>query len=133
MRSVVANHGPRSSPRRLAPTKFAGNLALHEKRLKLAVLQLRDDAQRWWRGTSRMLRDNGDSVNVWISAFRKFLLRELNQEKSVRCVEPTKSNAIIGVVTARCERLPLSCENRWVPIIHGPMISRLIGRGIEAT
>ncbi|KZV26373.1 hypothetical protein F511_37756 [Dorcoceras hygrometricum] len=30
-----------------------------EKRLKLAVLQLRDDAQRWWRSTSRMLRDSG--------------------------------------------------------------------------
>ncbi|KZV29396.1 hypothetical protein F511_21305 [Dorcoceras hygrometricum] len=69
------------------------------------------------------------SVNVWISASRKFLLRELNQEKSVRCVESTKSNTIIGVVTAICERLPLSCENRRVPIIHGPMISRLIGRG----
>ncbi|KZV27749.1 putative leucine-rich repeat receptor-like protein kinase [Dorcoceras hygrometricum] len=26
------------------------------KRLKLAVLQLRDDAQRWWRGTSRCWR-----------------------------------------------------------------------------
>ncbi|KZV48094.1 hypothetical protein F511_02707 [Dorcoceras hygrometricum] len=30
-----------------------------EKRLKLAVLQLRDNAQRWWRGTSRILRESG--------------------------------------------------------------------------
>ncbi|KZV45864.1 hypothetical protein F511_30182 [Dorcoceras hygrometricum] len=30
-----------------------------EKRLKLAVLQLRDNAQRWWRGTSRILREWG--------------------------------------------------------------------------
>ncbi|KZV56614.1 putative leucine-rich repeat receptor-like protein kinase [Dorcoceras hygrometricum] len=50
-----------------------------EKRLKLAVLQLRDDAQRWWRGTSRMLRgfqrtnpptfaatDGGAKAEAWL-------------------------------------------------------------------
>ncbi|KZV37519.1 hypothetical protein F511_09686 [Dorcoceras hygrometricum] len=44
-----------------------------DKRLKLAVLQLRDDAQRWWRGTSRMLRDS-EAVITWESfceAFRQ--------------------------------------------------------------
>ncbi|KZV18510.1 hypothetical protein F511_10260 [Dorcoceras hygrometricum] len=44
-----------------------------DKRLKLAVLQLRDDAQRWWRGTSRMLHDSG-AVITWESfceAFRQ--------------------------------------------------------------
>ncbi|KZV25920.1 hypothetical protein F511_31357 [Dorcoceras hygrometricum] len=46
-----------------------------DKRLKLAVLQLRDDAQRWWRGTSRMLRDSG-AVITWESfceAFRHLI------------------------------------------------------------
>ncbi|KZV22943.1 hypothetical protein F511_13013 [Dorcoceras hygrometricum] len=28
-----------------------------EKRLKLAVLQLREHAQRWWKGTSRVMRE----------------------------------------------------------------------------
>ncbi|KZV22194.1 hypothetical protein F511_23488 [Dorcoceras hygrometricum] len=35
-----------------------------EKRLNLAVLQLRDTAQRWWRGTSRILRESG-AVITW--------------------------------------------------------------------
>ncbi|KZV40165.1 hypothetical protein F511_29709 [Dorcoceras hygrometricum] len=30
-----------------------------ERRLKLAVLQLREHAQRWWKGTSRVMRDTG--------------------------------------------------------------------------
>ncbi|KZT76946.1 hypothetical protein F511_46029 [Dorcoceras hygrometricum] len=44
-----------------------------EKRLKLAVLQLREDAQRWWRGTSRMLRDNGTALtwDDFCEAFRR--------------------------------------------------------------
>ncbi|KZV46050.1 putative leucine-rich repeat receptor-like protein kinase [Dorcoceras hygrometricum] len=44
-----------------------------EKRLKLAVLQLRDDAQRWWRSTSRMLRDSGTMLtwDVFCEAFRR--------------------------------------------------------------
>ncbi|KZV51515.1 hypothetical protein F511_24124 [Dorcoceras hygrometricum] len=44
-----------------------------EKRLKLAVLQLRDDAQRWWRSTSRMLRDSGTVLtwDVFCEAFRR--------------------------------------------------------------
>ncbi|KZV28042.1 hypothetical protein F511_27761 [Dorcoceras hygrometricum] len=44
-----------------------------EKRLKLAVLQLRDDAQRWWRSTSRMLRDSGTvlSWDAFCEAFRR--------------------------------------------------------------
>ncbi|KZV24758.1 hypothetical protein F511_14697 [Dorcoceras hygrometricum] len=37
-----------------------------EKTLKLAVLQLRDNAQRWWRGTSHILRDSG-AVITWES------------------------------------------------------------------
>ncbi|KZV56757.1 hypothetical protein F511_33091 [Dorcoceras hygrometricum] len=46
-----------------------------EKRLKLEVLQLRDNAQRWWIGTSRILRDSG-AVITWESlceAFRQEL------------------------------------------------------------
>ncbi|KZV51504.1 hypothetical protein F511_14402 [Dorcoceras hygrometricum] len=46
-----------------------------EKRLKLAVLQLRDNAHRCWRGTSRILRDSG-AVITWESfceAFRQEL------------------------------------------------------------
>ncbi|KZV52221.1 hypothetical protein F511_07176 [Dorcoceras hygrometricum] len=49
-----------------------------EKRLKLAVLQLRDNAQRWWRGTSRILRDSGDVI-TWESfceAFRQEYTRD---------------------------------------------------------
>ncbi|KZV44282.1 hypothetical protein F511_10401 [Dorcoceras hygrometricum] len=44
-----------------------------DKRLKLAVLQLRDDAQRWWRGTSRMLRDSGVVITweIFCEAFRQ--------------------------------------------------------------
>ncbi|KZV34891.1 hypothetical protein F511_10146 [Dorcoceras hygrometricum] len=30
-----------------------------ERRLKLAVLQLRENAQRWWNGTSRVMRESG--------------------------------------------------------------------------
>ncbi|KZV18929.1 hypothetical protein F511_17835 [Dorcoceras hygrometricum] len=44
-----------------------------EKRLKLVVLQLRDNVQRWWRGTSRILRESG-AVITWKSfcaAFRQ--------------------------------------------------------------
>ncbi|KZV24811.1 hypothetical protein F511_29719 [Dorcoceras hygrometricum] len=37
-----------------------------EKRLKLAVLQLRDKAHRWWRGTSSILRESG-AVITWES------------------------------------------------------------------
>ncbi|KZV34142.1 hypothetical protein F511_15261 [Dorcoceras hygrometricum] len=44
-----------------------------EKRLKLAVLQLRDNAQRWWRGTSRILRDSV-AVITWESFCEAFLL-----------------------------------------------------------
>ncbi|KZV24650.1 hypothetical protein F511_35249 [Dorcoceras hygrometricum] len=44
-----------------------------EKRLKLAVLQLWDDAQHWGRGTSRMLRDSG-AVITWESFYEAFLL-----------------------------------------------------------
>ncbi|KZV20776.1 hypothetical protein F511_04134 [Dorcoceras hygrometricum] len=44
-----------------------------EKRLKLAVLQLRDNTQRWWRGNSRILRESGAMI-TWESfcaAFRQ--------------------------------------------------------------
>ncbi|KZV41435.1 hypothetical protein F511_19679 [Dorcoceras hygrometricum] len=44
-----------------------------EKRLKLAVLQLRDNAQHWWRGTSRILRESG-AVITWESFCAAFLL-----------------------------------------------------------
>ncbi|KZV17988.1 hypothetical protein F511_21144 [Dorcoceras hygrometricum] len=44
-----------------------------EKRLKLAVLQLRDDAQRWWRGTSRIWRESGAVITCesFCAAFRQ--------------------------------------------------------------
>ncbi|KZV30180.1 hypothetical protein F511_20810 [Dorcoceras hygrometricum] len=37
------------------------------------MLQLRDDAQRWWRSTSRMLRDSGTMLtwDVFCEAFRR--------------------------------------------------------------
>ncbi|KZV56644.1 hypothetical protein F511_02143, partial [Dorcoceras hygrometricum] len=41
------------------------------KRLKLAVLQLRDNAQHWWRGTSRILQDSG-AVITWESFYEAF-------------------------------------------------------------
>ncbi|KZV53046.1 hypothetical protein F511_27058 [Dorcoceras hygrometricum] len=44
-----------------------------EKRLKLAVLQLRDNAELWWRGTSRILRDSGEVI-TWESFCEAFLL-----------------------------------------------------------
>ncbi|KZV28199.1 hypothetical protein F511_21175 [Dorcoceras hygrometricum] len=33
-----------------------------ERRLKLAVLQLRENAQRWWKGTSRVVRERGTLI-----------------------------------------------------------------------
>ncbi|KZV28255.1 hypothetical protein F511_02125 [Dorcoceras hygrometricum] len=42
-----------------------------EKRLKLAVLQLRNNAQRWWRGTSRILREGGALI-TWESFYAEF-------------------------------------------------------------
>ncbi|KZV50769.1 chloroplast envelope membrane protein [Dorcoceras hygrometricum] len=44
-----------------------------------------------------------------------------------------QSNAIIGAVTTGYECSPPSCDGLTGPDDHGPMISRLIGRGIEAT
>ncbi|KZV36323.1 carboxyl-terminal-processing peptidase 1, chloroplastic [Dorcoceras hygrometricum] len=41
-----------------------------------------------------------------------------------------KSNAIIGAVTTGYECLPPSCDGLTGPDDHGPMISRLIHRGI---
>ncbi|KZV20329.1 hypothetical protein F511_39895 [Dorcoceras hygrometricum] len=43
-----------------------------EKRLKLAVFQLRDNAQRWWRGTCRILHESG-AVITWESFCAAFL------------------------------------------------------------
>ncbi|KZV38618.1 hypothetical protein F511_01170 [Dorcoceras hygrometricum] len=34
-----------------------------ERRLKLAILQLREHAQRWWKGTSRVMRETGVLVS----------------------------------------------------------------------
>ncbi|KZV20366.1 hypothetical protein F511_16434 [Dorcoceras hygrometricum] len=51
-------------------------------------------------------------------------------ELANRCVVP-QSNAIIGAVTTGYECLPPSCDGLTGPDDHGPMISRLIDRGIE--
>ncbi|KZV36668.1 hypothetical protein F511_40192 [Dorcoceras hygrometricum] len=47
------------------------------------------------------------------------------------CCAPVQRYHRSGV--ARFDRLPLSCEDRRVPINHGPMISRFLDRGVEAT
>ncbi|KZV21214.1 ABC transporter G family member 22 [Dorcoceras hygrometricum] len=44
---------------------------------------------------------------------------------------PEKSNAIVGVVTTGFECLPPSCDGLTGPDDHGPMISRLIDRGVS--
>ncbi|KZV48438.1 hypothetical protein F511_17520 [Dorcoceras hygrometricum] len=41
------------------------------------------------------------------------------------------SNAIVGVVTTGFECLPPSCDGLTGPDDHGPMISRLIDRGVS--
>ncbi|KZV28727.1 ABC transporter G family member 22 [Dorcoceras hygrometricum] len=46
-------------------------------------------------------------------------------------VVPEKSNAIVGVVTTGFECLPPSCDGLTGPDDHGPMISRLIDRGVS--
>ncbi|KZV38443.1 hypothetical protein F511_37741 [Dorcoceras hygrometricum] len=42
-----------------------------EKRLKVVVLQLIYNAQRWWRGTSRILRES-EAVITWESFYAAF-------------------------------------------------------------
>ncbi|KZV33887.1 hypothetical protein F511_11097 [Dorcoceras hygrometricum] len=42
-----------------------------ERRLKLDVLQLRDHAQHWWKGTSRVMRESGALIS-WESFFAAF-------------------------------------------------------------
>ncbi|KZV33889.1 hypothetical protein F511_11099 [Dorcoceras hygrometricum] len=44
-----------------------------ERRLKLAVLQLREHAQRWWKGTSRVMRETGVVISweSFCAAFRQ--------------------------------------------------------------
>ncbi|KZV55380.1 hypothetical protein F511_03861 [Dorcoceras hygrometricum] len=44
-----------------------------ERRLKLAVLQLRDNAQHWWKGTSRVMREIGTLISwkSFCAAFRQ--------------------------------------------------------------
>ncbi|KZV46114.1 ABC transporter G family member 22 [Dorcoceras hygrometricum] len=44
---------------------------------------------------------------------------------------PEKSNAIVGVVTTGFECLPPSCDGLTGLDDHGPMISRLIDRGVS--
>ncbi|KZV41777.1 hypothetical protein F511_17146 [Dorcoceras hygrometricum] len=74
-----------------------------EKRLKLAVLQLRDDAQRWWRSTSRMLRDSG-TVLSW-----DLLLVDI--ARSVRLSgEVTRVSQRFGMLTIEFSRCV--CEER---------------------
>ncbi|KZV41458.1 hypothetical protein F511_34616 [Dorcoceras hygrometricum] len=60
------------------------------------------------------------------------LLRDLSQEEFVGNSKEERSNAIVGVVTTGFECLPPSCDGLTGPDDHGPMISRLIDRGIEA-
>ncbi|KZV57463.1 hypothetical protein F511_32854 [Dorcoceras hygrometricum] len=54
------------------------------------------------------------------------------KSSSAESIVPEKSNAIVGVVTTGFECLPPSCDGLTGPDDHGPMISRLIDRGIEA-
>ncbi|KZV15675.1 U-box domain-containing protein 17-like [Dorcoceras hygrometricum] len=46
-------------------------------------------------------------------------------------VVPEKSNAIVGAVTTGYECLSPSCDGLTGPDDHGPMISRLIDRGVS--
>ncbi|KZV24575.1 hypothetical protein F511_10216 [Dorcoceras hygrometricum] len=43
-----------------------------QRRLKLAVLQLREHAQHWWKGTSRVMRESGTLIS-WESFCAAFL------------------------------------------------------------
>ncbi|KZV46041.1 BTB/POZ domain-containing protein-like [Dorcoceras hygrometricum] len=56
-----------------------------------------------------------------------------NPEGPARSCVVHQSNAIIGAVTTGYECLPPSCDGLTGPNDHGPMISWLIDRGIEAT
>ncbi|KZV38438.1 hypothetical protein F511_37736 [Dorcoceras hygrometricum] len=49
-----------------------------ERRLKLAVLQLRENAQRWWKGTSRVMRESGTLISweSFCAAFQQEYTRE---------------------------------------------------------
>ncbi|KZV17278.1 hypothetical protein F511_19299 [Dorcoceras hygrometricum] len=49
-----------------------------ERRLKLAVLKLREHAQRWWKGTSRVMRESGVLISweSFCAAFRKEYIPE---------------------------------------------------------
>ncbi|KZV22973.1 hypothetical protein F511_30654 [Dorcoceras hygrometricum] len=111
-----------------------------EKRLNLALLQLRDNAQCWWRGTSRILCDSGAVITweslalsvipggSWGDVARRFTMIRL-------IIMPEWSNAIIGVVI---DGVVVSEYHRAVMVVgpeyHGPMISTgcLAVRGIEA-
>ncbi|KZV36132.1 hypothetical protein F511_28628 [Dorcoceras hygrometricum] len=74
MRSVVAKHGPRSSPRRLAPTSFTGKLALQrlavefsESRPRLESRLLRQSALEYLTNLSQ----NGISSSQWSEQVRR--------------------------------------------------------------
>ncbi|KZV51506.1 zinc finger BED domain-containing protein RICESLEEPER 2-like [Dorcoceras hygrometricum] len=57
---------------------------------------------------------------------------ERERETAEQSIVPEKSNAIVEAVTTGYECLPPSCDGLTGPDDHGPMISRLIDRGIEA-
>ncbi|KZV57803.1 apoptosis-inducing factorB-like [Dorcoceras hygrometricum] len=70
------------------------------------------------------------------SSHRVAFIRELRGRsddvgKSPGLLVPEKSNAIVGVVTTGFECLPPSCDGLTGPDDHGPMISRLIDRGVS--
>ncbi|KZV33719.1 hypothetical protein F511_33352 [Dorcoceras hygrometricum] len=55
-----------------------------ERRLKLVVLQLREHAQCWWKGTSRVMRETGALISweSFCAAFRKEYCEALSSQLS---------------------------------------------------
>ncbi|KZV35983.1 hypothetical protein F511_16965 [Dorcoceras hygrometricum] len=71
-----------------------------EKRLKLAVLQLRDDAQRWWRGTSRMLRDSW-TILTWDGFCEAVVKRKYKSKKKSETTDETPVEIIFVVAGSK--------------------------------
>ncbi|KZV36721.1 hypothetical protein F511_39400 [Dorcoceras hygrometricum] len=58
-----------------------------ERRLKLAILQLREHAQRWWKGTSRVMRETGvlRSSDLSSSAEHDVVINDIIIDGPLRC------------------------------------------------
>ncbi|KZV50114.1 hypothetical protein F511_16507 [Dorcoceras hygrometricum] len=79
---------------------------VEESRLKLAVLQLRDHAQRWWKGTSRVMRESGVLI-AWTAA--GLAMETSKVESVVRNQAEAKLNQLehsesAGTIRTSCKR-----------------------------